>query len=151
MTSTETKRRLLWHGILIFLFGLLAGMAVPLVANPRMGVAAHLGGVMSGIFLLLVGLIWEDIKLSSVAARTALWLFLYSSYTGWLAQFLAACWGTSEATPIGGAGYRGAPWQENVVWLVAISFSVTITLACILALWGLRKHAVRLVGGQLAP
>lgn len=98
LDAGTTKRRLLWHGILIFLFGLLAGMAVPLVANPRMGMAAHVGGVMSGTFLLLVGLIWDDVKLSPAATRTALWLFLYSSHTGWLAQFLAACWGTSEAT-----------------------------------------------------
>lgn len=66
----RTKRRLLWHGTLIFVFGLLAGAAVPVVANPRMGVAAHVGGVMSGMFLMLIGLIWEEIRLPPTGART---------------------------------------------------------------------------------
>jgi len=137
----RTKHRLLWHGILIFTFGLLAGAAVPVVVNPRMGVAAHVGGVMSGMFLLLVGLIWEGIKLPRTAARTTFWLFLYASHTGWLGQFLAAVFGTSRATPIGGAGFQGAPWQENLVYFVTGSFSIAIFLACMLALWGLRKKS----------
>lgn len=65
MTPTDAKRRLVWHGILIFLLGLLAGAFVPWLKNPRMGVAAHVGGVLSGIFLVLVGLIWREIKLAS--------------------------------------------------------------------------------------
>ena len=139
MDAIETKRQLLWHGILIFILGLLAGAAVPVVVNPRMGVAAHVGGVMSGMFLLLVGLIWEEMKLPPTAARTTFWLFVYASHTGWLGQFLAAVFGTSRATPIGGAGFHGAPWQENLIYFATGSFSIAIFLACILALWGLRK------------
>jgi len=127
--------------MLIFGLGLLTGAVVPVMTNPRMGVAAHVGGVMSGMLLLLVGVIWGEIKLPSSAEKAAFWLFLYASYTGWLAQLLAAWFGTSRATPISGAGYRGSAWQENLVYFVAISFSIAISLACILALWGLRKRS----------
>ena len=112
-----------------------------MLTNPRMGVAAHVGGVMSGLLLLLVGLIWGEIRLPASAEKAAFWLFLYASYTGWLAQLLAAWFGTSRATPIAGAGYSGTAWQENLVYFVAISFSIAISLACILALWGLRKKS----------
>ncbi len=141
MTPADAKRRLLWQGMLIFGLGLLTGAVVPVMTNPRMGVAAHVGGVMSGMFLILVGLLWDQIKLSLRAEKAAFWFFLYAAYAGWLAQLLAAWFGTSRATPIAGAGYRGAAWQENLVWFVAISFSIAVSLACLLALWGLRKRS----------
>ncbi len=96
---------------------------------------------MSGMFLILVGLLWDQIKLSFRAEKAAFWLFLYASYAGWLGQLLAAWFGTSRATPIGGAGYRGAAWQENLVYFVTGPFSIAISVACILPLWGLRKKS----------
>jgi len=107
LTPADAKRRLLWHGMLIFGLGLLTGAVVPVMTNPRMGVAAHLGGVMSGMLLLLVGVIWGEIRLPASAEKAAFWLFLYASYTGWLAQLLAASFGTRRATPISGTGYGG--------------------------------------------
>jgi len=135
----EARRRLLWHGVFIFVLGLLVGAVVPLLTNPRMGVAAHVGAALSGMFLMLVGLVWEDLKLSATAERAAFWLFLYASYTGWLAQLLAGAFGTSWATPIGGAGFEGAVWQEVLVYAVAVSFALAILTACILALRGLGR------------
>ncbi|HLE62387.1 MAG TPA: hypothetical protein VI750_04565 [Pyrinomonadaceae bacterium] len=126
MTPSNAKRRLIWHGILIFLLGLLAGAFVPWLKNPRMGVAAHVGGVLSGIFLILVALIWEEIKLPLWAKKTDFWLFLYASHTGWLAQFLAAVFGTSRSMTVGGAGFTGNAWQEALVDFVAITFSAAI-------------------------
>ncbi len=116
MTPADAKRRFLWHGMLIFGLGLLTGAVVPVMTNPRMGVAAHVGGVMSGMLLLLVGVIWGDIKLSASMEKAAFWLFLYASYAGWLGQLLAAWFGTSRATPIGGAGYRGPPGRR--IWFI---------------------------------
>lgn len=139
MMAENVKRQFIWHGIFVFGLGLLVGAFVPVLTNPRMGVAAHVGATLSGMFLVLVGLVWEEIKLSATAEKTAYWLFLYATYTGWLAQFLAGLWGTSRATPIGGAGYSGEPWQEIAVYVIAVSFSLAIAVACILAMWGLRR------------
>jgi hypothetical protein len=46
------NRRLMWHGILLFLLGLVTGLAEQRFTNPRMGLAAHLEGVMNGTFLI---------------------------------------------------------------------------------------------------
>jgi (hydroxyamino)benzene mutase len=35
--STESQRRLIWHGMFLFLLGLLIGFAEGQVINPRMG------------------------------------------------------------------------------------------------------------------
>lgn len=148
MTPTDAKRRLLWHGMFIIALGLLTGAVLPVLTNPRMGVAAHVGGVMSGMLLLLVGLIWEEIRLPARMERLTFCLFLYASYTGWLAQFLAALFGTSWATPLAGAGYRGADWQEYLVYVVAVTFSAAIAISCGFALWGLRKEPVKATATQ---
>lgn len=44
-------RRLLWHGMVLFLLGLLTGLAEQNFSNTWVGLAAHLEGVMNGIFL----------------------------------------------------------------------------------------------------
>jgi hydroxylaminobenzene mutase len=38
----DSQRRLIWHGMVLFLVGLLVGLAEGQVANPRMGLAAIL-------------------------------------------------------------------------------------------------------------
>jgi hydroxylaminobenzene mutase len=39
---------LLVLGLVLFLLGLLTGLAVPILKNPRMGVASHLQGMTNG-------------------------------------------------------------------------------------------------------
>jgi len=51
----DRKRRLLWHGMFLFLLGLLTGLIEPQFHNLRMGLAAHLEGVMNDIFLVALG------------------------------------------------------------------------------------------------
>ena len=43
------KRRLMWHGMLLFLLGLITGLLEQRFTNVRMGLSAHLEGVMNGI------------------------------------------------------------------------------------------------------
>ena len=54
----NAQRRLMWHGMFLFLLGLLTGFAEASFANVRMGLAAHLEGVMNGIFLLALASAW---------------------------------------------------------------------------------------------
>ena len=48
----DSKRRLIWHGMFLSLLGLLTGFVELNFANVRMGLAAHLEGVMNGTFLV---------------------------------------------------------------------------------------------------
>ena len=47
-----SNRQLMWHGMFLFLLGLLTGLAEQQFTNMRMGLAAHLEGVINGIFLV---------------------------------------------------------------------------------------------------
>ena len=51
----STGRRLMFHGMVLFLLGLGTGFAEQHFANVRMGLAAHLEGLMNGIFLARAG------------------------------------------------------------------------------------------------
>jgi hydroxylaminobenzene mutase len=46
------NRRLMWYGTFLFLLGLVTGLLEQRFTNMRMGVSAHLEGVMNGIFLI---------------------------------------------------------------------------------------------------
>ena len=111
------NRSLLFHGSVILVLSLFAGAlaAVPGVANPRMAVAAHLAALITGPILLSLGLAWPHVKLRErTAARTAT-LLVASLYLNVAFVTLAALFGTSQATPLAGAGHAGAAWQEAVV------------------------------------
>jgi hydroxylaminobenzene mutase len=91
----DTKRRLLWHGMFLFLIGLLTGLAEQKFNNPRMGLAAHLEGVMNGTFLVALGAIWTEVRLSPRPRAAAYWSALYGTYVNWAVTTLAAIFGTA--------------------------------------------------------
>jgi len=66
----------MWHGMFLFLLGLLTGFGESSFANVRMGLAAHLEGVMNGIFLLALGSAWTQLRLPSATAMIAFWAVL---------------------------------------------------------------------------
>lgn len=139
MDNPDYSRRLLWHGLLLFLLGLLTGLVVAMLPNPRMGLAAHLEGVMNGLFVAVLGLLWDRLALSNRGATALFWLALYGTYVNWATTLVAAVFGTNRNTPIAGAGFGGLPWQETLVDVAQISLALAIVAATVLALWGLRR------------
>jgi len=51
----KQKRRLMWHGMVLFLLRLVTGLFEQRFTNLPMGLSAHLEGVMNGILLLALG------------------------------------------------------------------------------------------------
>lgn len=138
----DTKRRLLWNGMFLFLLGLLTGFVEQKFNNPRMGLAAHLEGVMNGIFLVALGAVWADIRLSSRLKVAAYWTALYGTYANWAVTTLAAIFGTATMSPITAAGHSAQQWQETIVTFGFVSVGPTIVACSILVLWGLRRNAL---------
>lgn len=134
----NAKRRLMWHGILLFLLGLVTGLVEPLFVNPRMGLAAHLEGILNGIFLLALGAIWSEINLRPGLKTVAYRCTLYGTYANWAVTTLAAVFGTGAMSPITAAGHSALPWQEMMVTAGFISVGLTIIAGSVLVLYGLR-------------
>jgi (hydroxyamino)benzene mutase len=139
----DTNRRLMFHGMFLFLLGLLTGFAEQHFANVRMGLAAHLEGVMNGIFLLALGAVWTHVRLSTTATAIAFWAVLYGTYLNWFITVLAAIFGTAALSPITGAGHSAQPWQETFITVGFMSVGIAIVVASALTVWGLRKEVAR--------
>lgn len=58
-TQTKQAEKLIFLGLTLFLAGLSVGLFVQNIANPRMALSAHLEGVMNGMFLVIIGVIWK--------------------------------------------------------------------------------------------
>jgi (hydroxyamino)benzene mutase len=138
----DSRRRLLWHGMVLFLLGLLTGFVEQNFSNIRMGLAAHLEGVMNGTFLVALGAVWTDVKLSPPLKVAAYWSALYGTYVNWAVTVLAGIFGTAALSPISAAGHSAKPWQEGAVTFGFISVGIIIVASCVLVLWGLRRAAV---------
>ncbi len=146
MTTTEgqerTGHRLLQLGTVLFLLGLLTGLAVPAVANPRMALTSHLEGLMNGMFLLVLGLIWPRLNLSTRSLTIAFWLAVYGSFANWAATLLAAVWPAGSALmPFAGRGHTGTASQEAILKLLLISLSLAMIAVCPFVIIGLRRRS----------
>ena len=139
----DTKRRLAWHGMALFLLGLVTGLVEANFQNPRMGLAAHLEGVMNGTFLVALAAIWSSVKLSVRQETMVLWSVLYGTYANWAVTTLAAMFGTAALSPITGAGHSALPWQETLVTAGFVTVGVAIIAASLMVLWGLRRTAIK--------
>lgn len=141
--DTQYVRRLLWHGFVLLLLGLVTGFALKVVHNPRLGLAAHLIGIFDGIFLIALAWAWQHFELSNRLKGFLFWNALYGTYMGWASNLVGAIFGTSRMTPIAGAGFQGEPWQENLIMIGLLTVALSLISMCLVALFGLRGKIVR--------
>jgi len=131
--------RLIQLGVLLFLLGLIVGLLIPALANPRMGLASHLEGIINGIFLIALGAIWSRLVLSQVWLKTVFGLLIYGTCANWLATLLAAIWGAGRSMPIAGQGQVSSGSKELIVDCLLFSLSLAMIVSCVILLIGLRK------------
>jgi hydroxylaminobenzene mutase len=114
-------------------------MFVQSMKNPRMALSAHVGGLMSGLFLGVIGAAWDEVRLSQRLETATYWLALAGAYGGSLTPVLAAVLGTSSSTPIAGAGYGASAAKEAIVTLALTLFAIPQLLSCVFLLIGFRR------------
>ena len=144
----DSKRKLIWHGMFLFLLGLLIGFVETKFTNQRMALAAHLEGVMNGTFLVALGAVWMEVRLSAKLKAAAYWSALYGAYVNWVATALGAAWGIAALSPITSAGHHALPWQETVITVLFMSVGLAIVGGSVLVLWGLRRQSKPLASGR---
>lgn len=130
---------LLFFGILLFLCALVTGLFIPLMTNPRMGLSAHLEGIMNGIFLVILGLIWKKLALKNSWLAAAFWLSIYGSFANFAAVTIAAVAGAGKMMPIAG-GKEGTSFTEAMISFLLISLALSMLAVCCIVLTGLYKH-----------
>jgi len=143
MENTRIKKwqsdRLLFLGVLLFLFGLIIGLFIPMMTNPRMGLSAHLEGTLNGMFLVILGLIWNKLLLNDKWLTAAFWLTIYGSFANFVAVAIAAVTGAGKLMPIAG-GKEGTSIQEGIISFLLISLALAMILVSLIVLAGLLKY-----------
>jgi len=131
-------QRLLRVGMVLFLFGLLAGLFVPLFTVPRIGLSVHLLGITQGIFLVIVGLLLPKLILNPIASRILFWLVIYGCFAAWSSNLLAGLWGAGNTMiPIAAGQAHGTPLQELIISIGLRSAAVSLITSVVIILWGL--------------
>ena len=131
--------RLLQVGALLFLLGLLVGLAMPAFAAPRLGLSTHLLGIMQGTFLLAAGQLWPRLRISRAASRIGHRLAIYGCLAAWTANLQAAIWGAGASMlPLAAGGARGSALQEVTIRILLVSAALSLLATAGLLLWGLR-------------
>lgn len=135
--------RLVFWGVFLFFLSLLTGLLLvagpSFVANSRGVLAGHLEGAMNGMFVTIVGLFFHRLSLSALQARLCRGALLYSAFANWLFTTLAGILGTSEATPIAGAGHHATAGAEQAILAGLVSVALAMLVAVVLLLMGLRR------------
>lgn len=137
------SQQLLVLGALLFLIGLLQGAIVQLFHSPRLALSAHIAAVQNGIVLLVLGLLWSRMSLSSIQERIAYRSAVAGMYLIWIGFTLAAMTGASLVLKFAGAGYSASEIWEIVVGLTIYVGSGASIVSALLVLVGLRRFRAR--------
>ena len=142
-TKTLLSDRLIFLGMLLFLLGLVTGLFVPAFANPRMGLSSHIEGVLNGIFLIVLGLIWHKLALNRKWLKITFWLAVYGTFANWLGILTAAVFNAGKMLNIAAGGVEGPPFAEAVVIFSLVSLSVAMLFISVTVLIGLGRNMRR--------
>lgn len=143
MENTLSKNNqaniLLLLGMILFFLGLIIGLFIPLMTNARMGLSAHLEGVMNGMFLVMLGLVWNKMILHQKWLKTAFYLAIYGSFANILAVTFAAVTGAGKMMPIAG-GKEGSTFMEGLISFLLVSLALAMIIVCIIVITGLYSN-----------
>jgi hydroxylaminobenzene mutase len=144
MENTILKSRqadqLIFLGVLLFFLGLVVGLLIPVLANPRMGLSSHLEGVFNGIFLVVLGLIWSKVNLSDKWLKITFWLAIYGTFANWLGILIAAIFNAGKMLTVAAKGQEGPPLAEGIVTFSLISLTIAMLTISVTVMIGLRRN-----------
>lgn len=141
------SRQVLIHGMLLVLFGLVWGLAVPGTPYPRLALGAHIQFMTNGMLLIVLATalltLPHDVGLKSVRVMVwAAWL----TWTMAMSEVANSWWGTTKMLPIAASqagATGGAPWQELVVTLTHVAAGLGLIAAWALLVLGFLRHPPR--------
>ena len=140
MNSPNQSLRLLQAGVTLFLVAVLLGLAIPCFTVPRLALSAHLVGILQGLFLVAVGLLWSRLTLTATQLKITHWLVVYQAIAAFLSNLLAGAWGAGNSIiPMAAGASHGTTSQEVVINIGLRSAGVALIVSLALMLWGLRR------------
>jgi hydroxylaminobenzene mutase len=123
----------------LFLAALIVGLVIPLFAVPRLGLSTHLLGLMQGLLLVVLGLVWPGLHMTHGTGRVGVLLASYGCLSAWSANLMSAIWGAGNSMlPMAAGPARGSSLQEAMIMIALRSAAMALIAATLIVLWGLR-------------
>ena len=135
----KQSHRLIFLGLCLLLLGLITGLLVPALANPRMAVSSHIEGVLNGMLLIIFGLIWPRMALSQRWFSISFWLAIFGTFMNWLGILVAAIFDAGAMLNVLADGKEGPPAAEGFVTFSLLALSVAMIMVSVTILIGLHK------------
>jgi (hydroxyamino)benzene mutase len=136
------QRRLQRHALVLLLLAFVAALMIPLYPVAKTGLAAHVIGITSALWLFGVATLLPTLRLAPRTLSVTLATLLACLHLGFLTQWLGAFGGLSRMFIVTAAGRpEGLAWMETVVELLIKGITPLTLGVCIALLWGLRGAA----------
>ena len=130
--------RLVRHGFVLTLLALVGAFFIPVMAIPRLGLSAHTIGILGGVLLIAVGVVWPHFDLAGRQRSVLFWSWISSSYLNWLGCLLGGVLGAGRMTPIASGTVVGSSFAESLVAVILVGVAIVSLVAVGLSLLGLR-------------
>lgn len=139
LLKSRQSNCLIFYGLLLFFLGLALGLFVQQMTNPRMGLSAHMQGITNGIFLIVLGLIWQKLQLSKKWLKAAYALAIFGTFANLLIVLYAAITGHGKMMPVAG-GKEGTAFSEALVGGTLIALSLAVLIVFITVIIGFYRY-----------
>ena len=139
--KTEYAQKMMFHGILVFMIGLITGFFLysGLMRNPQIGVITHLEGVLNGMFLVILGLIWHRMKMTDKLQKRFVMIAIACVYINYFQALWGAVLGRSRATTLFPADRVPFPAETFILNVFLLSMSFGLIWCCIMVMIGLKR------------
>jgi len=138
--TTHLRKKLIFHGAIVILLGLLAGFPFAMVllgsmhGEVRAWRMAHLEGVLNGLLVIAVAGIGRRLELDERQQRLLAWSLIVMAYGNVVASTIGATFGVRGLSPQG-------PAVNLLVYVLFMVAVVAIFVAMGLVAWGARAQA----------
>lgn len=130
--------RLLFLGVVLFLLGLISGLLTPQMGSPRLGLSSHLEGVMNGLVLMVLGLMWPRIDLPDMMLKLTFYAVINGTFANWGGVMVGAIWNAGGMMHVA-SGHVGPQMAEIAVRVLLYSVVVCMIYTCVAVMWGLHR------------
>ncbi len=137
---TERGQGLIRWGVALILLSVLSGFAIMMAPEPIMGLATHIQGLMNGLLLIAIGVVWSRFAIGYLGGALIYWGLIIGGFLTFGVQLACTFLEIGGSIfPIVGGAHVGTPFQEAVVtWLVRGAAGAT-TVAVVIAAWATFK------------
>ena len=122
--------RMIFHGAVLVVLGLLSGFATAVVPAPNMALAAHTIGIIEGTLCIAVAFVWPILQAHGYQLTKTRYALLIGFYCNWLGAILAGVWSAKMMAIVSAVEMPdiAAHWQELVV-AVLLNASILVVFA----------------------